>query len=111
MSQVSRQQAATLPVWPAWPHLAQLEVLPVWRQVQAMTVWPVLLLPQAPPTARLPARRLVTATASLAVFLQRIYSATGARSQRRGQAVGLRLAALECGAAAAARRPGVQPER
>jgi hypothetical protein len=65
VSQVSRQQAATLPVWPAWPRLAQLEVLSVWRQVQAMAVWPVLLLLQAPPTARLPARRLVPETASL----------------------------------------------
>ena len=68
VSQVSRQRAATLPVWPAWPRLAQLEVLSVWRQVQAMAVWPVLLLLQAPPTAWLPARRPVPETASLAAL-------------------------------------------
>ena len=68
VSQTSQQQAATLPVWPAWPRLAQLEVLSVWRQVQAMAVWPVLLLLlQAPSTARLPAGRSV-ATACLAAL-------------------------------------------
>jgi hypothetical protein len=54
VSQVSQQQAATWSVWPAWPRLAQ-------RQLQAMAVWPVLLLLQAPPTA-------LPATASLAAL-------------------------------------------